>query len=47
MEKKDIMRILTIIAATLGLWIAAIGISHAQDSYAPQKVVYHINSDGG
>ncbi|MDP0928701.1 DsrE family protein [Paracoccus onubensis] len=41
------MRILTIIAATLGLWIAAIGISHAEATYAPQKVVYHINSDGG
>lgn len=47
MEKKDVMRILTIIAATLGLWIATTGVSHAEATYAPQKVVYHINSDGG
>lgn len=47
MEKEDIMRVLTIIAATLGLWIAATGISHAEQAYAPQKVVYHINGDGG
>ncbi|RJE86649.1 hypothetical protein D3P04_06915 [Paracoccus onubensis] len=41
------MRILTIIAATLGLWIAATGVSHAEATYAPQKVVYHINGTGG
>ena len=47
MEKEDIMRILTIIVAMLGLWIATTGTSHAEETYAPQKVVYHINGDGG
>lgn len=41
------MRFLAIIAATLALWTAAIGISYAEETYAPQKVVYHINGSGG
>lgn len=47
------MRVLTIIAAVaIGLWAVTTGTARAQEDqaaqdYPPQKVVYHINADGG
>lgn len=41
------MRIFAIFVAAVGLWVAATGASRAEEGYAPQKVVYHINADGG